>query len=388
MSTDTRHPQYDDATLQAAIDWACTNSATPLLLAMAPAVEKWDNQAPARLALARGLLASLPEPQPPTADGKTPGQVAFEAWGNEPDEWHKSLCSNWQAAASAVLAAFGGTGLEQAIARIEAVPWKELDREWDNALGGYENAINAVRARLIAAAREGFGPAAVDWKARHDELQKAYAGHADVTAALHAKVQKAEAELARIVAAAHEAGWNGVENSKDLAQFIKDQEATLESWSTHINPEDHDRIVKSVQDRAKAAIAEARQEGLSTLRPIAEAGDVPAGAVRVFAMHHKITGKWLFAVTQAAGDTQFADILPPEAKAPAVEAAEPTPAQAPPPWQPAVGEPVRLVSGGPKMTIGEVSSDGIGCDWFDELGKWHGMMFKPACLVSAKEAQP
>lgn len=31
-----------------------------------------------------------------------------------------------------------------------------------------------------------------------------------------------DAELERIIKAAHKAGWNGVENSKDLAQFITD----------------------------------------------------------------------------------------------------------------------------------------------------------------------
>lgn len=53
---------------------------------------------------------------------------------------------------------------------------------------------------------------------------------------------------------------------------------------------------------------------LSTLRPISEAGDVPAGCVRVFAMYHKITGKWLFSVTHS-GDTHCADIFPPAAEA-------------------------------------------------------------------------
>jgi hypothetical protein len=52
MSTDTRHPHYDDATLQAAIDEAfeaCTDgglSAIPM-----PSPESvWQRQAPARLA--------------------------------------------------------------------------------------------------------------------------------------------------------------------------------------------------------------------------------------------------------------------------------------------------------------------------------------------------
>jgi len=95
----------------------------------------------------------------------------------------------------------------------------------------------------------------------------------------------------------------------------------LESWSTHINPEDHDRIVKSVQDHAKASIAEARQEGLSTLRPIAEAGEVPAGAVRYYFYFSQ--GEWLTDYCESCDVTHFANILlPPEAKATAVESAK------------------------------------------------------------------
>jgi len=58
-----------------------------------------------------------------------------------------------------------------------------------------------------------------------------------------------------------------------------------------------------------------------------------------------------------------------------------------PPWQPAVGEPVRLVSGGPEMTVTHTDSDNIIVAWFD-LSEVNTMNFPAACLVSAKEAQP
>lgn len=48
---------------------------------------------------------------------------------------------------------------------------------------------------------------------------------------LNAALQKAESELAKVIDADHETGWNGIENSKDLAQFINDQADTLEELS-------------------------------------------------------------------------------------------------------------------------------------------------------------
>jgi len=139
---------YTDEEIQAAINTACEETSTTypeiseLLTLRNYTGSDYAQEAPARLHLLKSALDKLQEPPPPTADGKTPGQVAFEAWGNQSDEWHKSLCSNWQAAASAVLAAFGGAELEAAIARMEAVPWF-----------GRCNCFNAVRARLISAAK-------------------------------------------------------------------------------------------------------------------------------------------------------------------------------------------------------------------------------------------
>jgi hypothetical protein len=109
----------------------------------------WLKESNGRLALARGLLARLPEPTPPVVDGKTPGDIAYDAFINGSD--------SWEAAASAVLAAFGQPSLDAAIARMEAVPLEELNKTYWNSgqVANPEWGCDRVRARLIAAAREG-----------------------------------------------------------------------------------------------------------------------------------------------------------------------------------------------------------------------------------------
>ncbi len=67
-------------------------------------------------------IKELAETTPPTADGKTPGQVAFEAWANEPQKWEYSDFQNdWHRCASAVLAAFGGQVQAEAQAKLDYV---------------------------------------------------------------------------------------------------------------------------------------------------------------------------------------------------------------------------------------------------------------------------
>jgi uncharacterized protein YodC (DUF2158 family) len=61
--------------------------------------------------------------------------------------------------------------------------------------------------------------------------------------------------------------------------------------------------------------------------------------------------------------------------------------QTPPVWQPAVGDTVKLKSGGPVMVAETVRRDNAFCRWFDMNGV-NGLHFQAACLVSAKEAQP
>ena len=129
---------YNDTTLQAAIDCALekvdTNSGS--LVSRFHYPNTFKSEAPARLALLKSVLARLPDPPPPTSDGKTPEQTYHEIRIHD-----------------------GNDGWPRREPVIEGV----------------------------------------DWKARHDELQKEYATHADVTAALHARAEKAEAELEPVV---------------------------------------------------------------------------------------------------------------------------------------------------------------------------------------------
>lgn len=74
----------DDATLQAAFDAACGEIArdqSPVFGAIAVDSRKnpstWIGETSTRLALARALIARLPEPTPPVVDGKTPGRIIF-----------------------------------------------------------------------------------------------------------------------------------------------------------------------------------------------------------------------------------------------------------------------------------------------------------------------
>lgn len=154
----TNNTLYNDATLQAAIDEAMhkVNTSSGSLVSQFHYPNTFPLEAPARLALARALLSRLPEPKPPTADGKTPGQVAFEAWAPN-YVWEAAIQEDWHLAASAVLAAFGQASLEIGIKRMEDVPNDDLYFNYSHAVGGVSEGINAIRAHLIDAAR-GYQP--------------------------------------------------------------------------------------------------------------------------------------------------------------------------------------------------------------------------------------
>jgi len=416
--------KYTDEEIQAAIDAACNTTTNPgyTNLDIRTTCQGWQREAPARLDLIKSALAALPDPELSTVDGKTPGEFYNElARSEESNRFMKWSDFTEEDRASenkrlyAVIDAFSGAGLEQAIAMMEAVPLEELSRIWRVNSQTHHEDLKAVRARLIAAAREGqpavealkdtyqfdglpdpktftahgktpgrvawdagnevqkrkfpnqpvmswqegeelheqletaasavlaaFAeakapaveadpyaelkaahaegkviqwhnghmwhdlsysehplwihpakdyrikpiPATVDWKSRHDELQKAYAGHADVTAALHDKVQKAEAELALM--------------TLDYDKCRKERGELLNQ---------RDQLLARPQ--------------LSTLRPIAEAGEVPAGCVRLTGARND-DGTWELAEAPATSfDTHCADFyLPDEAKTPAAETFE------------------------------------------------------------------
>ena len=106
---------YTDTELQAAIDEACLEVhreyrgkvGSNLVIDTDAMPSAYKAEGGARLDLIKSALAALPEPEPPTVDGKTPGQVACEAWNNG-DVWKETnYKQEWERSASAVLAAFG-----------------------------------------------------------------------------------------------------------------------------------------------------------------------------------------------------------------------------------------------------------------------------------------
>jgi uncharacterized protein YodC (DUF2158 family) len=114
-----KHDHIPDKELQAAVDKALndTDTSSKSLVTKKHYPKTWKLESKARLHLARALLDALPDPTPPVVEGKTPGQVAFEAWSNSPpscgSQW-LDVCAktSWEAAASAVLAARAGQEAE------------------------------------------------------------------------------------------------------------------------------------------------------------------------------------------------------------------------------------------------------------------------------------
>ena len=124
-----KHDHITDEQIQAAIEEAGKKACLEHdlysgLIQFKADDEQFTDDAPARLALARSLLVHLPDPPPPvSADGKTPGHTAYRAfYYRETDRWRMLLAGDrarWEDCASAVLAAFGQPSLEAAIARAE-----------------------------------------------------------------------------------------------------------------------------------------------------------------------------------------------------------------------------------------------------------------------------
>lgn len=59
------------------------------------------------------------------------------------------------------------------------------------------------------------------------------------------------------------------------------------------------------------------------------------------------------------------------------------------PWAPAVGDVVRLKSGGPQVTVKALTSDGLAsCIWFDPNGQYHQLPVPVATLELVRKEKP
>jgi len=113
--------------------------------------------------------------------------------------------------------------------------------------------------------------------------------------AAEAKLAKWESELSKVMPADFKDWW---QNSRD-------------EW-----PEVASMVIeglrKQVEMTDKAADARVKElESALRLRPIAEAGPVPEGMVRVYAERY-LNRQWLFAEDPCSSDTHCIDIYPPQ----------------------------------------------------------------------------
>lgn len=140
---------YTDAQLHAAIDGAIKSHPFGTI-ATREHDSDWMSEKPQRLSIIKESLAALPEPEPPTVDGKTPGQVCFEAW-KAGYPWEQANQRDFHRAASAVLAAFGkqSQAAEEANARAEKA---------EAELAQSEAAFSNYRGFILSALNEAGAP--------------------------------------------------------------------------------------------------------------------------------------------------------------------------------------------------------------------------------------
>jgi uncharacterized protein YodC (DUF2158 family) len=364
MST-TPDTRYDDATLQAAVDAACgkisgefKQADGALFIASSLTRRGWTNEAPARLALARALLERLPEPTPPVVDGKTPAQILFGVFNNDmewedaSDEYQKECVD----AASAVLAAFGQSDLQAAIARMEAVPVEALNKTY---WGAGEAVVSSwgcdrVRARLISAVRKGqpadsqelYHNAMDELRGKREALNHLRTQHNQALDALTSfvilwqkwpnvsahQMQEASKMAKAILGECSPPRFYEPEGQPAAVDWKAKYEAEHDTSLMHMGQ------LQAARERAEKAEAElaslttwkAQAEAIADvisrthpqLRPISSAGPVPEGCVRVTG-YIDGNGKANLGTTKRAGNTHFADIRLPTT---AVEA-EPTQAE-------------------------------------------------------------
>lgn len=364
--------KHDDTTLQAAIDAAMIeigNTHFRTNLNLIKDSTYWGAEPSSRLALAKAFLVKLPEPQPILADdGRSLGLIAHKSYL---DAGGVGLVEKWEAAAQAVASVV----LDQAIRRMAAVSHSEITNAYWQEGDGYEN----IRARLITAARgekrplmtknipgdkcplcgaeevesnspntvyacgssdydgrpETFHPGdkcearivginglteaeeaqtasvaglskpdSADWKAR---AEKAEAALAESEKQFQAKVTELLETLGRAEKAEKE-----VELLKKvpLRQMVQQREREVDHWC------DLHAVTYNRAEKAEAELAAIKSSQIGILRPLAEAGPVPDGCVRMLG-NNKTDGKWTLATWEDEYDTHFADIRIPSTETPA-----------------------------------------------------------------------
>lgn len=464
-NTNTMKHNYTDTQLQAAIDEACNkineeHKDVGGLLILDPEDNRWRNEKPARLDLIKSALAALPEPideesmllnllavihrdgghyqvehgtrkavadackewqrlisivektvltEPPTVDGKTPGQVAWDA-GNEvqkrkfPNEpvmsWQEGyeLHEQHEAAASAVLAAFGKQSQPTEIPWIEwhggECPLKDEEvKEWEYKLRdgftichpekprlyawSHNKSSNDIIAYRVLKWRAGFGP--VDWKAKFEALESQWVvaeRAVDNVIKILPELKKSPSweDAATLIREYIDSANARAEKAE--AEIAEHKALTADEWAARWQDEVDARnrqyneleCTRAIAEKALTELAKTKENAPPQLRPLAEAGEVPEGCVRYYT--YKKDGEWTTkSKYRAMQDTHYIDFRLPEPE-PLV-----TKPISLPEWTPQVGDVVTLKSGGAKMTVVKLA-DGEGgllaflCEWFSDSGEY------------------
>jgi hypothetical protein len=236
-----------------------------------------------------------PEPTPPVVDGKTPGQVAYIAI-----EEHQLL----------------GTGLKAPA--------------WEQAEAYVQEKCNRMASAVLVAFGQPSLEAAI---ARMEAVSVMELGQLIRALWLEQSswiTPSAEAVRARLIAAVRKGQGEAVDWKAKYEETAKERDK-----------------LKFDCDR----MSEQEVLSLSQLRPIAESGDVPDGCVRVGVLIK--TEGYVINPTMASPN-YFADIRLPISAA----SQDSQPAESDPPaWQPAVGDTVRLNSGGDALTVTEYDAE-------------------------------
>lgn len=185
---------------------------------------------------------------------------------------------------------------------------------WDD--DGMENDIIAYR---VLKYHDGFGPQAEpDWKAKYEEAIDRHRCAIMALDSCQARAEKAEAQIVEL----EEKNQRQADDMADVAQrlgvFEDSTNAVKKAATAKCNEvnelntklqmaESEIASLKIIVEKAEDETDLVRFLAVSTLRPLAEAGDVPDGCVRVRAWKGD-EGQWWIGRQEYEGNTHFADI--------------------------------------------------------------------------------